>query len=41
MSPLDGQIAAIASSRGFTLATRNMSDFANLALDLIDPWAVR
>jgi predicted nucleic acid-binding protein len=34
----DAQIAAIAQSRGATLATRNVTDFAGCGVDLIDPW---
>lgn len=37
----DAQIAAIAMSRGMTLATRNGKDFVHIeGLDLIDPWQV-
>lgn len=35
----DGQIAAIALTRGFKLATRNLSDFEQIDVVLIDPWA--
>lgn len=35
----DFQIAGIAISRGATLATRNVRDFADLGLKLVDPWA--
>ncbi len=35
----DTQIASIAISRGATLATRNIRDFADLGLKLVDPWA--
>ena len=35
----DGQIAAIARSRGMAVATRNVRDFADMGIDLIDPWA--
>lgn len=38
MSVLDGQIAAIAKSRGFVLATRNVPDFEHTAVEVIDPW---
>jgi len=41
MSVLDGQIAAIAKSRGFALATRNTPDFEQTTVDLINPWATR
>jgi predicted nucleic acid-binding protein len=34
----DGRIAAIARSRGATLATRNVSDFAGCGVTVIDPW---
>ena len=36
----DAQIAAIARSGGFTLATRNTKDFADIhALSLVNPWS--
>lgn len=35
----DAMIAAIAATRGTTLATRNTADFARLGLDLVDPFA--
>ncbi len=35
----DGRIAAIARSRGATLATRNVGDFADCGLTVVDPWA--
>ncbi len=34
----DTQIAGIVVSRGAALATRNIKDFADLDVDLIDPW---
>jgi predicted nucleic acid-binding protein len=34
----DGRIAAIARSRGASLATRNVGDFAGCGLTVIDPW---
>ncbi len=36
----DAQIAAIARSRGATLASRNTSDFEGCGIDLINPWGV-
>jgi hypothetical protein len=39
LSQADGQIAAIAGSRGMAVATRNVRDFADMGIDLIDPWA--
>ncbi len=39
MSTADGQIAAVAASRGARIATRNITDFESCGLDLIDPWA--
>lgn len=38
ISQADAQIAAIASSRGASLATRNMSDFVDCGIDVVDPW---
>lgn len=38
MSLLDGQIAGIAHAHGFTVATRNIKDFENCGLDLINPF---
>ncbi|NEX23780.1 type II toxin-antitoxin system VapC family toxin [Thiorhodococcus mannitoliphagus] len=39
MSNFDGQIAAIARTRGFSLATRNTKDFEDCGLELIDPFS--
>ena len=39
VSQADGQIAAIARSRGMAVATRNVRDFADMGIVLIDPWA--
>lgn len=38
MSNFDGQIAAIAKIRGFAVATRNIKDFEDCGLELIDPF---
>ncbi len=38
ISSLDGQIAAIARSRGFSVATRNIKDFEECQIDLINPF---
>lgn len=40
ISQFDGQIAAIARSRGATLASRNASDFQNCGIGVINPWAL-
>ena len=38
MSLPDGQIASIAHSHGFAIATRNIKDFENCGLELINPF---
>jgi toxin FitB len=38
ISEFDTQIAAIANSRGATLATRNVEDFADCGIRAISPW---
>lgn len=38
ISQFDAMIAAITRSRGAKLATRNVKDFADCGIDLIDPW---
>ena len=35
----DCQIAAIARSRRMALATRNVRDFDNVGIEVVDPWA--
>ena len=37
-APADGQIAAIARSRGMAVATRNVRDFEGIDVEIIDPW---
>jgi predicted nucleic acid-binding protein len=39
ISEPDARVAAIARSRGASLATRNTADFENCGVELIDPWA--
>ena len=38
ISQFDAMIAAIASSRGAAVATRNTRDFEGCGIDLINPW---
>ena len=38
ISQFDAMIAAIASSRGASLATRNVKDFVDCGINVIDPW---
>jgi predicted nucleic acid-binding protein len=38
ISQADAQIAAIARSRGATLATRNVSDFEGCGIEVLNPW---
>lgn len=38
MSDADARIAAVASSRGAQLATRNITDFAECGVPLVNPW---
>lgn len=35
----DAQIAAIARSRSMAVATRNLQDFEDMGIELINPWA--
>jgi predicted nucleic acid-binding protein len=41
ISEADGQIAAIARSRGGRVATRNVRDFINCGVDLVNPWEAK
>jgi predicted nucleic acid-binding protein len=38
ISQFDAMIAAIARSRGASLATRNVRDFDNCGIDVLNPW---
>jgi toxin FitB len=38
VSTLDAQIAGIAISRGIPIATRDIGDFQDISVKLIDPW---
>lgn len=38
ISHADAQIAAIAQVRGARLATRNVADFKDCGLEIVDPW---
>jgi toxin FitB len=38
ISQADAQIAAIAASRGASLATRNVADFIDCGVEVVDPW---
>ena len=38
MSSMDGLIAATAVAHGLVLATRNIKDFEDVGINLIDPW---
>lgn len=39
LSSLDGQIASIARSRGFAVATRNVGDFEECGVEVVNPFA--
>ena len=38
VAPADCQIAAIAQSCNLAVATRNIRDFADMEIELVDPW---
>jgi len=38
IAPLDAQIAAIARAHGAAVATRNVADFTDCGIDVVDPW---
>lgn len=38
-APTDCQIAAIARSHGMSVATRNVRDFKDIDIEVVDPWA--
>ena len=39
VAPADCQIAAIARSRVMAIATRNVRDFEDINIEIVDPWA--
>ncbi len=39
VAPADCQIAAIARARGMAVATRNVRDFEDMGIEVVDPWA--
>lgn len=39
ISGADAQIAAICQTRAATLATRNVTDFVDTGIEVVDPWA--
>jgi len=39
ISVADAQIAAIARSRGARIATRNVDDFADTGIEIVNPWS--
>lgn len=41
ISQMGAQIAAIARSHGAAVATRNVADFLDCGIPVIDPWSVR
>lgn len=38
IAPADCQIAAIARCRGMAVATRNVRDFGDIDIEVVDPW---
>jgi len=38
ISQFDAMIAAVARSRGASLATRNVKDFVDCGIEVVDPW---
>ncbi len=38
IAPADCQIAAIARCRGMVVATRNVRDFGDIDVEIVDPW---
>jgi toxin FitB len=38
ISQFDAMVAAVARSRGASLATRNVKDFVDCGVDIVDPW---
>jgi predicted nucleic acid-binding protein len=40
IAQFDAQIAAIARFRGAAIATRNVSDFVDCAIEVLNPWDI-
>ena len=40
ISQTDCQVGAIAHSRGMAMVTRNVRDFTDMGVNIVDPWAV-
>jgi predicted nucleic acid-binding protein len=38
IEPVDAQIAAIARAHNMWIVTRNVGDFANCGIEVLDPW---
>jgi len=38
IAPLDAQIAAIARAHGASVTTRNVTDFTDCGIEVVDPW---
>jgi toxin FitB len=39
IGPVDAQIAAIARAHGMTIVTRDVKDFQDCGIDIVNPWA--
>lgn len=40
LTAMDGMIGATARAHGLTLATRNVRDFRDLGIELVNPWSI-